>query len=65
LPEDILRVRAFFDRRSNFGESHSTVISLIDSQARLVWRTLELPSPQEVAKLLNGFVEAELRGSER
>jgi protein SCO1 len=65
LPEDILRVRAFFDRRSNFGESHSTVISLIDSQARLVWRTLELPSPQEVAKLLNGFVEAEPRGSER
>jgi protein SCO1/2 len=65
LPDDIPRVRAFFDRRSDFGESHSTVVSLIDSQARLVWQTLELPSPQEVANLLNGIVEAELRVSKR
>ena len=49
---DLGRVRAFFDRASNLGEDHSTVISLVDRNGRLVWRSLELPPSDEVAKLL-------------
>lgn len=49
---DLGRVRAFFDRASNLGEDHSTVISLVDRNRRLVWRSLELPAPDEVARLL-------------
>jgi protein SCO1/2 len=49
---DVGRVRAFFDRASSLGEDHSTVISLVDRNGRLVWRTLELPAPDEVARLL-------------
>jgi protein SCO1/2 len=50
--DDLGRVRAFFDRASNLGEDHSTVISLVDRNGRLVWRSLELPPPDEVARLL-------------
>jgi protein SCO1/2 len=49
---DLARVRAFFDRASSLGEDHSTVISLVDRNGRLVFRTLELPPPDEVARLL-------------
>lgn len=49
---DLGRIRAFFDRASALGEDHSTVISLVDRNGRLVWRSLELPPPDEVARLL-------------
>jgi protein SCO1/2 len=49
---DLGRVRAFFDRASALGEDHSTAIYLVDRSALLVWRTLELPAPDEVARLL-------------
>lgn len=49
---DLGRVRAFFDRASALGEDHSTVISLVDRNGWLVWRSLELPPPDEVARLL-------------
>jgi protein SCO1/2 len=49
---DLGRVRAFFDRASALGEDHSTVISLVDRNGRLVWRSFELPPPDEVARLL-------------
>jgi protein SCO1/2 len=49
---DLGRVRAFFDRASALGEDHSTTICLVDRSGLLVWRTLELPAPDEVARLL-------------
>jgi protein SCO1/2 len=49
---DLERVRAFFDRASALGEDHSTTIYLVDRNGLLVWRTLELPAPDEVASLL-------------
>jgi protein SCO1 len=49
---DLGRVRAFFDRPSALGEDHSTAIYLIDRKGLLVWRTFELPAPEEVAALL-------------
>jgi protein SCO1 len=49
---DLGRVREFFDRASALGEDHSTAINLVDRNGLLVWRTLELPAPDEVATLL-------------
>jgi protein SCO1/2 len=49
---DLGRVRAFFDRASTLGEDHSTTVYLVDRNGLLVWRTLELPPPDEVARLL-------------
>jgi protein SCO1/2 len=49
---DLGRVRAFFDRASALGEDHSTAMYLVDGNGLLVWRTLELPAPDEVARLL-------------
>ena len=48
-------VRSFFDQGSGFGEDHSTAMYVIDSNARLVWRSSELPAPDDVAKLLVGM----------
>jgi len=50
---DLARARAFFDGASNLGEDHSTAMSIVDRTGLLVWRTTELPAPDEVAKLLN------------
>ena len=49
---DLTRVRVFFDRASTLVEDHSTVIHLVDRNGLLVWRTLDLPEPNEVAKVL-------------
>ena len=49
---DLGRVRGFFDRASALGEDHSTTVYLVDRNGLLVWRTLELPAPDEVARLL-------------
>ena len=49
---DLARVRAFFDRPSALGEIHSTAVSLVDRRGFVVWRTLDLPAPNEVAMLL-------------
>ena len=49
---DLGRVRAFFDRPSALGEIHSTAVSLVDRRGFVVWRTLDLPAPNEVAMLL-------------
>lgn len=64
LVEDIPKVRILFDRRSYLGEDHSTAVGLIDGQARLVWRTSELPSPREVANALDSIADAKLPASE-
>ena len=49
---DLARVREFFDGVSSIGEDHSTAMSLIDRAGLLVWRTPELPAPEEVARML-------------
>lgn len=50
---DLASVREFFDGISSLGEDHSTAMSLIDRAGFLVWRTPELPAPEEVVKLLH------------
>ena len=52
---DLARAREFFGGVSSFGEDHSTAMSLIDRTGLLVWRTPELPAPEEVVKLLHQF----------
>jgi protein SCO1/2 len=63
---DLPRVKAFFDGPSSVGEDHSTAISMVDPKGLLVWRTLDLPEPMEVAKLLRDVERASIasaRGS--
>ena len=52
---DLARARAFFDGASDFGEDHSTAMSLMNRAGMLVWRTPELPAPEEVVRLLSHF----------
>ncbi len=52
---DLGRARAFFDGASDFGEDHSTAMSLLNRAGMLVWRTPELPAPEEVVRLLGHF----------
>ena len=49
---DMARAREFFDGVSDFGEDHSTAMSLVNRAGLLVWRTPELPAPEEVVRLL-------------
>ena len=53
--KDLALVRRFFDQGSGFGEDHSTAMYVFDSDARLVWRSSELPAPDDVARLLIGL----------
>lgn len=52
---DLARAKLFFDGRSDFGEDHSTAMSLFNRDGLLVWRTPELPAPNEVVRLLGHF----------
>ena len=49
---DLARAQRFFDNFSSLGEDHSTAMSLMNRAGLLVWRTSELPAPDEVANLL-------------
>ncbi len=55
---DLARARAFFDGASDFGEDHSTAMSLMDRAGMLVWRTPELAAAEEVVRLL-GYLRGE------
>jgi protein SCO1/2 len=55
---DLARARAFFDGVSDFGEDHSTAMSLMNRAGMLVWRTPELPAAEEVVRLL-GHLQGE------
>jgi protein SCO1 len=57
---DLSRVRTFFDGQSNVSEDHSTAISVVAPSGMVVWRTLDLPEPNEVAKLLRHLQKARL-----
>lgn len=55
---DLARAQKFFDSASDLGEDHSTAMSLINHASLLVWRTPELPAPDEVATLLKRIQQA-------
>ncbi len=55
------RVSDWVGARAGGRDSHTTAVLLFDPQARLVWRTLDMPDPAEVARLL-GLLEARRAG---
>lgn len=48
---DTPRLEDFFAKSENSAD-HSTQVSILDRQARLVWRTYQLPSAQEILEIL-------------
>jgi protein SCO1 len=51
-PADVERVRDFAGRGRLLTDNHSTQVQLLDRDARLVWRTAELPEAEELAAAL-------------
>lgn len=49
---DLDQLRSAFGARSGPADTHSTQVSIIDRQARVVWRSIELPSPEEIVAVL-------------
>jgi len=45
-------VRGFFWTASGSFADHSTQVNILDRQGRLVWRTIELPTAEEIAGVL-------------
>jgi protein SCO1/2 len=50
-PADVRRLQDFFAKAADSAD-HSTQVSILDRQARLVWRTYELPAAQEIILML-------------
>jgi protein SCO1/2 len=48
---DVQRLQDFFAKALDSAD-HSTQVSIVDRQARLVWRTYELPTAQEIVQIL-------------
>ena len=51
-PGDAERLRQLARARSNPADNHSTQVHLINRRGELVFRTFELPEPDEVAAIL-------------
>ena len=51
-PQDGPRLQSFFGRASGRYADHSTQVNIVDRQGRLVWRTVELPTAEEIAGVL-------------
>lgn len=49
---DVERVRAFGGAGRSAADNHSTRVHITDRDARLIWRTSELPEAESVARLL-------------
>jgi protein SCO1/2 len=49
---DSAAIQSFFGKASGSFADHSTRVSILDRQGRLVWRTVELPAAEEVASIL-------------
>lgn len=49
---DAQALQAFFGRSGNQFASHSTQVNLLNRHGQLVWRTVELPTAQEIAAIL-------------
>lgn len=49
---DVERLRAFGGAGRSPADNHSTRVHIVDREARLVWRTVDLPDAESVARLL-------------
>ena len=45
-------IQNFFGKPNGDFSDHSTQVNIVDRQARLVWRTIELPRAEEIAAIL-------------
>jgi protein SCO1/2 len=45
-------IQNFFGKPDGAYSDHSTQVNIVDRQARLVWRTMELPTAEEIAAIL-------------
>ncbi|MGD0962738.1 MAG: SCO family protein [Candidatus Acidiferrales bacterium] len=52
FPADSQRLQDFFAKAIDSIVDHSTQVSILDRQARLVWRTYELPTALEIIQIL-------------
>jgi protein SCO1/2 len=50
--QDLGRLTDLFGQGRNAVESHTTQVNIVDPQARLVWRSPPLPSPDAIAAVL-------------
>jgi protein SCO1 len=50
--EDVETLRAFGGAGRSAADNHSTRVQIIDRQARLIWRTGDLPEAESVARML-------------
>jgi protein SCO1/2 len=50
--EDGPRLQSFFGAPGSGFAGHSTQVNILDRQGRLVWRTVELPTAEEIASVL-------------
>jgi protein SCO1/2 len=46
------QIQNFFGRANGAFASHSTQVNIVDRKGRLVWRTIELPTAEEIANVL-------------
>lgn len=51
VPRDLQRVQEFFGKGNDFS-GHSTQVHILDRSGALVYRTIELPTPGEIADTL-------------
>jgi protein SCO1/2 len=51
-PKDVDAIKAFFGAGSNPLDPHSTQTHILDRSGRLVYHTLELPPPEQIASIL-------------
>jgi protein SCO1/2 len=58
---DVERLRSFGGAGRSAADNHSTRVQIIDREARLIWRTDELPEPDSVARLLENAGSARAR----
>ncbi len=49
---DLPVLQGVFGARSSSADSHSTQVSVIDRRSRVVWRSIELPAPEEIVAVL-------------
>jgi protein SCO1/2 len=49
---DVDRLKEFAGAGRNPADNHSTQVLMVNREARLVWRTFELPDAQEIASML-------------
>jgi protein SCO1/2 len=48
---DLAKLNEIFGKGSDSAD-HSTQVQMVDREGRLVWRTFELPRPEEIAEIL-------------